>query len=128
MLATLAEFLHAAGEAFPPLGAEATAWDTDIAMEARHATVPRQVFEATHVWEDADPLAFLLSSPEPDERKYLDETPLPKLTNRALPRQLEILKGTYRRASWAMRNANLLAALVAPRALSSTKTGTALPL
>ena len=114
MLVTLAELLHAAGEAYPPLGAEATARDKEIAMEARYATVPRQVFEATHVWEDDDPWTFLLTSPEPAERKYLDEIPLPKLNNMALARQLEILKGTDRRASWAKSRADLLAALAAP--------------
>ena len=83
-------------------------------MEARYATVPRQVFEAMRVCEDDDPWTFLLTSPEPAARKYLDETPLPKLNNMALARQLEILKGTDRRASWAKTRADLLAALAAP--------------
>ena len=113
MLVTLAELLHAAGEPYPPLGAEATARDKDIAMEANIATVPRLVYEARHV-EDDDPWTFLLTSPEPAESKYLDETPMNKLNNIALARQLEILKGADRRASYAMTKSNLLAALAAP--------------
>ena len=71
MLLTLAELLHAAGEPYPPLGAEATAREKEIAMEAKFAEVPRRYFEATHLWEEDDPWTFRLTSPEPAERKYL---------------------------------------------------------
>ena len=114
MLLTLAELLHAAGEPYPPLGAGATAREKEIAMEAKFAEVPRRCFEATHLWEEDDPWTFRLTSPEPAERKYLQETPLDKLTNMALARLLEILKGTDRRTSFAKTKSELLAAIAAP--------------
>ena len=114
MLLTLAELLHAAGEPYPPLGAEATARETEIAMEAKFAQVPRRVFEATHLWEEEDPWTFRLTSPEPAEMRYLQETPLDKLTNMALARLLEILKGTDRRTSFAKTKSDLIAAITAP--------------
>ena len=114
MLLTLAELLHAAGEPYPPLAAKATARETEIAMEARFATVPRRCFEATHLWEEDDPWTFRLTSPEPAENKYLQETPLDRLTNMALARLLEILKGTDKRTSFAKSKSELLAAIAAP--------------
>ena len=114
MLLTLAELLHAAGEPYPPLAAEATARETEIAMEAKFATVPRRCFEATHLWEEDDPWTFRLTSPEPAEKKYLEETPLDKLNNMALARLLEILKGTDKRTSFAKSKSELHAAIAAP--------------
>ena len=114
MLVTLAELLHAAGEPYPPLAAEATARQTEIAMEARFATVPRRCFEATHLWEEDDPWTFRLPSPQPAEQKYLEGTPLDKLNNMALARLLEILKGADRQKSLTKLKSELLAAIVAP--------------
>ena len=114
MLLTLAELLHAAGEPYPPLGAEATARAKEIAMVAKFAEVPRRHFEATHLWEEDDPWTFRLTSPEPAERKYLQETPLAKLNNMALARLLEILKGTDRRTSFTKTKSELIASIAAP--------------
>ena len=114
MLLTLAELLHAAGEPYPPLGAEATAREKEFAMEAKFPEVPRRCFESTHLWEEDDPWTFRLASPAPAERKYLQETPLDKLNNMALARLLEILKGTDRRASFAHTKSELFAAIAAP--------------
>ena len=44
MLLTRAELLHAAGEPYPPLAPEATARETEIAMEAKFAKGPSAVF------------------------------------------------------------------------------------
>ena len=62
MLLTLAELLHAAGEPYPPLGAEATRRETELAMEEKFGEVPRLCFEATHLWEEDEPWTFLLLS------------------------------------------------------------------
>ena len=113
LLCTLAELLHAAGEPYPALGAEATARDQEIAMEARFATVPRPHFESSHIWEEDDPWTFLLSSPASAETKYLAETAIGDLNNMALARQLEISTGADRRAAWATPRRDLLAQLAA---------------
>ena len=113
MLLTPAELLHAAGEPYPPLGAEATARQKEIAMEAQFAEVSRLSFEATHCCEDEDPWIFRLTSPQPAEKKYLEEIPLQQHTNMALARLLEILKGIDKRTSFTMTKQALLAALAA---------------
>ena len=82
-------------------------------MEAKFAEVPRLSFEATHCCEDEDPWTFRLTSPQPAEKKYLEENPLDQHTNMALARLLEILPGTDKRTSFNMTKPALLAAVAA---------------
>ena len=114
MLVTLAELLHAAGQPYPDLAAEATARDKEIAMEEQFATVPRTVHEATHIWEDEDPWTFLLTEPQPAEKKYLDESPLENLTNMALARLLELKTGANTRLWYREPKRAILEKLAAP--------------
>ena len=115
MLVTLAELLHAAGEPYPALGSEATARQTEIAMEARFADVPRSVHSATHLWEDDDPWTFLLTDAEPADMKYLTETPMQHLNNMALARLAELTRGANKRETFGLPNrAEILALLAAP--------------
>ena len=113
-LYTLAELLHAAGQPYPALGAEATSRDIELAMEAHLAGVPRLVHVAQHQWEENDAWTFLLTRGDPAERKYLDEEPPENLTKMALARLLELTTGRDCRRSWNLTNAALIAALAPP--------------
>ena len=110
-LSTLAEILHVASEAYPALGAAAPARATKIAMEARYANIPRYIHHAEHLWQEIDSWMFLLTQSDPAETKYLAESDPQELTNMALARQLELLKGTNKRGAWQWPKARLLAAL-----------------
>ena len=70
--------------------------------------------EATHIWEDDDPWTFLLTEPQPAERKYLDENPLENLTNMALARLLELNTGASRRFWYGKAKREILEKLAAP--------------
>ena len=114
-LSTIAEILHAAGEPYPALGADATATQVEIAMEALYAERDWFLWDASQQWLDEIPWTFTLSNAQPAEQRYLDLIPLEQHTNMALARILEREKGLDRAKAWrSLTKAGLIAAITAP--------------
>ena len=115
-LSTIAEILHAAGEPYPTLGANATANQVEIAMEALYARQDWLLWASSQQWLDETPWSFILSNPQPAEQTYLALTPLEQHTNMALARILELEKGVDRAKAWrsSLTKAGLIAAITAP--------------
>ena len=110
-LSSIAEILHAAGQPFPALGANASARDMELAMEAMYRDVPRLRYEHSQEWSAADPWMFTLTGPLAAEEAYLLEVPLEEHNKMGLARLVEQETGADLRDAFKLTKETLLTTL-----------------